>query len=407
VTILAGPNGSGKTHILKLLQALLRLNLYDLLQLPYRGASLTFSDGAQIIANKSGEGRYTTLDLLIERPGRRVVNHAVRYDEFEPLEEILPPWVIKVGDDHYFDEKSGTTLSTLAVERRYRTRIERRSNARSILSQHPELKPFFMSMRPELIDTKRLETPQPYRSAAEYRRSPDRDHTERIVEYIQQVEMQIENAQRESLSKSKESDRNFAFDLLKGRRRKVDHSSLVTKYEYISRQNEELSQNGLTKSSISVDVPDDADETERRALDLFLTNWEAKLAPLIAVHEKLTLLKRIVNSKFIGTRINFTPEGKLEFRSATGSRVDVSQLSSGEQHLFALFTQLLFSANKVSVVLIDEPEISLHASWKHEFVEDIEEVAKVSQLRIVLATHSTAIVNGRWELVQELGVAQS
>ena len=53
-------------------------------------------------------------------------------------------------------------------------------------------------------------------------------------------------------------------------------------------------------------------------------------------------------------------------------------------------------------MLIDEPEISLHAAWKHSFLEDISRVAEVNELQILLATHSAGIVNGRWDLVEEL-----
>jgi predicted ATP-binding protein involved in virulence len=63
---------------------------------------------------------------------------------------------------------------------------------------------------------------------------------------------------------------------------------------------------------------------------------------------------------------------------------------------------LLFSARSGSLVLIDEPEISMHAAWKHSFLDDISEVAKLSELQIVLATHSSAIINGNWDLVREI-----
>jgi len=80
----------------------------------------------------------------------------------------------------------------------------------------------------------------------------------------------------------------------------------------------------------------------------------------------------------------------------------VSKLSSGEQHLVALFAMLLFSAGPASIVLIDEPEISLHAAWKHSFLDDISEVARLADLQVLLATHSSGIINGRWDLTEEL-----
>jgi predicted ATP-binding protein involved in virulence len=121
------------------------------------------------------------------------------------------------------------------------------------------------------------------------------------------------------------------------------------------------------------------------------------------MNEKIKTLRSILDSKLMpsGKYTRMSQEGKLEFRDPRGE-ISVASLSSGEQHLVALFTMLLFSADQGSVVLIDEPEISLHAAWKHAFLADISLVAKLSGLQIVLATHSTAIINGRWDLTEEL-----
>jgi predicted ATP-binding protein involved in virulence len=63
---------------------------------------------------------------------------------------------------------------------------------------------------------------------------------------------------------------------------------------------------------------------------------------------------------------------------------------------------LIFTASIHSVVLVDEPEIARHAEWKHAFLDDIRRVADSSDLHFVLATHSTGIINGQWDLVEEL-----
>ena len=47
------------------------------------------------------------------------------------------------------------------------------------------------------------------------------------------------------------------------------------------------------------------------------------------------------------------------------------------------------------------------SDWQHEMVEDLLEIAKVSDVSFVLATHSTAIINNRWDIVDELGPLDS
>ena len=55
-----------------------------------------------------------------------------------------------------------------------------------------------------------------------------------------------------------------------------------------------------------------------------------------------------------------------------------------------------------SIILIDEPEISLHVVWQHEFLKDLEQIAALSQFHALVATHSPQIISDRWDLTVEL-----
>ena len=63
--------------------------------------------------------------------------------------------------------------------------------------------------------------------------------------------------------------------------------------------------------------------------------------------------------------------------------------------------ELLFRA-KNSVVLIDEPEISLHVAWQTEFLKDLGDMAALSGFHALIATHSPQIISARWDLTVEL-----
>lgn len=76
----------------------------------------------------------------------------------------------------------------------------------------------------------------------------------------------------------------------------------------------------------------------------------------------------------------------------------LTELSSGEQHEVVLLSELLFKATENSLVLIDEPEISLHVVWQKEFLNDIKEIIVLKNIDIVIATHSPQIINERWDL---------
>jgi len=68
--------------------------------------------------------------------------------------------------------------------------------------------------------------------------------------------------------------------------------------------------------------------------------------------------------------------------------------SSGEQCLFLLFLGIISSIDDNSLILIDEPEISLHPSWQQKFVEILNQsLHAYSGCHFIIATHSPLIVS--------------
>ena len=80
----------------------------------------------------------------------------------------------------------------------------------------------------------------------------------------------------------------------------------------------------------------------------------------------------------------------------------MNKLSSGEKNEFILFFELIFKSREENLVLIDEPEISLHISWQNLFVEDLKRVHELTDIRVLMATHSPDIINTNWDLTNEL-----
>lgn len=75
--------------------------------------------------------------------------------------------------------------------------------------------------------------------------------------------------------------------------------------------------------------------------------------------------------------------------------VDENNISSGESELIALSIEVLVfsrSTQENKVLLLDEPDVHLHPDLQHKFIEFVEKIASEFGFRVVLATHSTAIV---------------
>jgi predicted ATP-binding protein involved in virulence len=90
--------------------------------------------------------------------------------------------------------------------------------------------------------------------------------------------------------------------------------------------------------------------------------------------------------------IGLNPDGeKLPiFKNSAGSVFDINHLSSGEKQLFVRAMALkMLNANN-SVILIDEPEISMHPGWQQRIVKVYEKIGNNNQ--VIIATHSPFIV---------------
>ncbi|MCU0287356.1 MAG: ATP-binding protein, partial [Acidobacteria bacterium] len=90
--------------------------------------------------------------------------------------------------------------------------------------------------------------------------------------------------------------------------------------------------------------------------------------------------------------IGLNPDGeKLPiFKNRAGIIFDINYLSSGEKQLFVRAMALRMVNANNSVILIDEPEISMHPGWQQRIVKVYQEIGKNNQL--IIATHSPHIV---------------
>ena len=70
------------------------------------------------------------------------------------------------------------------------------------------------------------------------------------------------------------------------------------------------------------------------------------------------------------------------------------KLSSGEKQLLVILLTVLVQDKRPCVLLMDEPEVSLHIEWQQRIIEIIREMNPNAQL--ILTTHSPAMIMGGW-----------
>lgn len=89
-----------------------------------------------------------------------------------------------------------------------------------------------------------------------------------------------------------------------------------------------------------------------------------------------------------------TDENKLTFKLANKTKINWYDLSSGEKQLLIILLTVLCQDEKPSILMMDEPEISLHLRWQYELIPIIRKINPHCQLMI--ATHSPSIYGKGW-----------
>lgn len=119
---------------------------------------------------------------------------------------------------------------------------------------------------------------------------------------------------------------------------------------------------------------------------------------------QLDLLLQIINVKngFSNKKMRISAEKGVEFVLDNGQSIPVEKLSSGEKNDFILFYELIFKCNDSSLILIDEPEISLHIAWQQEFIRELIQICDMNNMQAIVATHSPNIVSEYYDLLVDL-----
>ena len=405
VTIVARPNGIGKTTLLGLTRAVLQGNYRDVVRTSFHSLTVESESGRQLTAmplppvdagdpEEEGDPRLR----LSMRDGRKTLGEAIVNVSLHPAEVPFPAFVEPHGRDTYYDTRFGEVISyDEAIARYGRTRRGIRHDP-----INPSVPEWFdpAQWKVDFFETKRLDT-----LISRGRPGPRRDATPAPIDvYLGNVRNALEVARRESTAIRQRLDRTYVRRLLNRSKATVNEPSLRRRYSRIETLAQELQANGLLSDSLEVLQSRKLTPTDKRIVNLFLDDFEAKLEPLIPVSAKLEQLRTVIGGKFVNKRIAVNPSSGILFLAEPHNEaISPDALSSGEQHALALMSRLLFSEEVDTTVLIDEPELSLHVSWQHAMVDDLADIAPVARLRFLIATHSTAIINNRWELVEELG----
>lgn len=110
------------------------------------------------------------------------------------------------------------------------------------------------------------------------------------------------------------------------------------------------------------------------------------------------------SSKFLGKSFRITMVNGLQFYAHNDekSMLGFGQLSLGEQHIISQIYTMFFSPIPYQLVLVDEPELSFHLMWQMQYLGNIKAVQNMRKCAFLIATHSTQVFEGKFELATDL-----
>jgi len=413
IMLLAGPNGSGKTTILKFIDFVFNQSFIRLHEVPFRELKFFFDDERQLLIQRISvkahdDDHISPMKFTLSTDGSAEAfkPSSIKTDlrgisRYISMIEDFVPELQRTGRRQWLNEDTGSILELEDVLENFTNHfppdVQKKINP--LPDWFQEIKD---SINVRFISTERLTVTS--RNGDWRNRRPLA--TKRAVTYYSELlSNQIQASISEYGALSQSLDRNFPSRVVTNH----NHSNNSTKdlhkdLDEIKQKRQRLEDAGLLpKDHHDLQIPDlsRADDAQRNVLSVYANDAKEKLALFDDLYRKIMIFKKIINSRFSHKRVSVNDKGV--FVSQNGdTHLDLELLSSGEQHELVLLNVLLFGATKNSLILIDEPEISLHVAWQRKWLEDLKSIAELSQFRAIVATHSPQIIADKWRLVVEL-----
>jgi len=435
-TIIIGPNGYGKTTILKMVNGIFNGNLSILFRVPFNEFTIDFDNTSKIQLVKKKRNKKNNRDILdlfltYSELGEEIKSINLTDIGSEKNREFLF-YASDMLRDEYVDRSTLRLLraggdfqnieNIFSIYEKIYDMVSRETNYGEKRSSRLHFPAFLHSefgeklqaimqitrtLNVHFIQTQRLIS---YTSQEKAERSEK--ETPVVNMYSNALAKDIETTLAQSSQQAQKLDSTFP------RRVITNPPPQGTKdaYQKLLKELEDLRNKRihLRDTGILVDLGDDLEITEsiddinrlnylNGVLTEYINDTRIKLAIFDELAGKIELLKKIINERFSYKKLEISKDKGFIFMTTLGEELPPDALSSGEQHELVMFYEFLFKVPKGSLLLIDEPELSLHIDWQQRFLKDLIEIAELAGFDVVIATHAPSIINNFWSLAVDLG----
>lgn len=390
VTIIHGPNGVGKTVLLKMIAAVFGGNFEELVKAPFRNLSIEFVNGARLLVAP------TKVDEIHDKD-EGIVEISYHSDKAKWDNRI------EVENDAMLWFDAGITSSIFGDIAPPPPQPKHAKTKKKVTGVPKWLEQLRTIFHVHFIETQRL-----LRTNAS---DPSNNSSVTIVptvhEYAEDLHIRIRDALATYATESQTIDQSFPQRLLKIKgSASIDPVELKQRLTTLNNKRAQFETLGLLEttaaSPVEVESMDASDPAQRNVISLYIEDTQQKLAVLDDIARRITLFLEYVNGKFRNKSIQISRENGFIVLGHDGQPIEPDALSSGEQHELVQLYDLLFRVKRGTLVLIDEPELSLHVLWQKRYLSELIQIAKTAEFDAIVATHSPFIVGDRSDLAVAL-----
>ena len=394
IVILYGDNGTGKSTLLKLAFHMIAPDQIAghktyLLNTEFNTLTVRFNDGSEVRAKREKDIISGAYKLEVKRPRKKVISanvapsreleneHEELHNKIEPALKELDCALYLLSDDRAI-HRAGAAI-TRSERRREMIYIDD-NDYTDVSRRRSRIETVYET--PEDISKKLLEIAIK-RTEGWFR--------QRIIGSGARGDLGVNELYAKILKRISASggDKTQA----------ATKKQIEKRINMLSKSSKDYSQYGLLPEFESQEILSILNAADTQTYNViadvlspYLDSIETKNQAMEYIYKRIDTFVTVASKFYTNKSLSFDLRKGIKITASNGKNIEPSMLSSGERHLLLLFCTSIVAGEAPSILMIDEPEISLNIKWQRMLIDSLIQCIGDNDIQFVFSTHSLEIL---------------